>query len=212
MYDGVVDYYFKKCPKFVELLDSIRSQYPPERYQALAIYVATSVKAPTHELGSIVQYLLIGENALDWHLKKVNLVEGKDIDFSDGDTRAVFLNLMPDATKNDVLSFVEANWQEIKQALDRSHPNRRRKTVEIRRINDWLQIAEKVYLYKKKGEFNKEDFYSDLAHDFGVTSTEVKAHAKHYRPLMKLKYPSFKPDENSGDMPYSESYEGDRKQ
>ena len=212
MYNGVVDYYFKKCPKFIELLDSIRGQYSVERHQALAVFVASVTKIPTHELGLIVRYLITGESSTEWQLEKVGLVEGKDIDMSDGDTRAVFLNLMPDATKEDVLNFVENNWKEVRQSLDRNFPNRKRKTVEIRRLNDWLQIAEKVYLYKKEGEFNKEDFYSDLAHDFGVTATEVKTHAKHYRPLMKLKYPSFKPDENSDDMTYSESYEGDSKQ
>lgn len=212
MYNGVVDYYFKKCPKFVELLGSIRSQYPHERYQALAIFVASVTKIPTHELGSVVQYLLAGESSAGWRLEKVSVLEGRDVDMSDGDTRAVFLNLMPDATKEDVLNFIENNWKEVRQSLDRNFPNRKRKTVEIRRLNDWLQIAERVYLYKKKGEFNKEDFYSDLAHDFGITSTEVKAHAKRYRPLMKLKYPSFKPDENSANMTYSESYEGDSKQ
>lgn len=212
MYDGVVDYYFKKCPKFVELLDAIRNQYPVERYQALAIFVASVIKMPTHELTVIINYLVTGDSSHEGQLEKISLVEGESIDLSDGDTRAVFLNLMPDATKDDVLNFVEANWQEVKRALDRNFPNRKRKTVEIRRLDDWLQIAEKVYFYKKEGEFTKEDFYSDLAHDFGIPSAEVKVHAKRYRTLMKLKYPSFKPDENSDDMTYSRSHEGDRKQ
>ena len=211
MQGSLTEYYLTECPNFVELLDAVRDLYPVERYQGLSMFIASVIKIPTHELGLIKNYLLTGEHSSDLVLEKVAVMSGEDIDMSDGDMRAVFLSLMPDAKKHDVLNFVEGNWREIKQALDRNFPNRRLKIIEIRYLNKWLEIAEKAYFYKKEGNFNKEDFYADLASDYGITATEVKGHAKHYRTLMKLKHPHFKPDEESDDIAYSIYYEGDSK-
>ncbi len=210
---GALNFYFGNCREFVGLLDAIRDNYEPHRYNYLSLILSRTLKIPMHEVVLIQLYLLTGRFEPSAYFSKVLVLTGEDIYNAEyPDKKSVFLNLMPDATKDDVVNYVESNWPEVREILDSNFPKRKRRTVEIRRLNDWLQIAEKVYLYKKEGEFNKEDFYSDLAHDYGIPSSEVKAHAKHYRPLMKLKYPSFKPDENSDDMTYSESYEGDRRQ
>lgn len=186
---NIAEYYFEQCPEFVDLLDAVREKHPESRYKDFATLICNTLNIPIHEVGIIFVYLLSGKRMFDISFDKVSIVTGEDIN-----PGFVHLRLLPDTTQQDLLDFATNNWKKAKRALDDNFPNRKRKTVEIAKLNDWLEIADKVYLYKKEGLPNKQMFYENLAHNYEIKSTEVQKYAKRYEVLMALKHPSFELD------------------
>ena len=194
MSHSIVEYYFEQCPEFVDLLDVVRERYPESKYKNYATLICTTLNIPMHEVSIILVYLLSGKRIFDISFDKVSVATGEDVN-----PQFVYLRLLPDATQQDVLDFATNNWKQVKKVLDANFPNRKRKTVEIPKLNDWLEIADKVYLYKKEGLPNKQMFYENLALNYKIKSTEVQKYAKRYKILMALKHPSFESDVKSTD-------------
>ncbi len=189
---GVLDFYFAECPEFVDLLDAIREKHEPQEYHQLSLFVGHILKVPMHEVGLVQLYLFNGRYDSSLYFPKVSVVTAEDIYAAVyPDKKAVYLSLMPDATKEDVSNFIETRWQEARQKLNENFPKRKRRTVKIERLNDWLEIADKVYTYTGG---SKQRFYENLAINYAIPSTDIQAYAKTYRPLMELKHPSFESD------------------
>lgn len=186
---NIAEYYFKHCPEFIDLLDAVREKYPENKYKNFSSLICATLNIPMHEVGIIFTYLISGKQMFDIDFDKVTVVTGESID-----SRFVYLRLLPDTTQQDILDFATHNWKQAKKALGDNFPNRKRKTVEMPKLNDWLEIADKVYLYKKEGLPNKQIFYENLALNYKVKATEVQKYAKRYEVLMALKHPSFELD------------------
>lgn len=192
---GVLDYYFGKCPEFIDLLDIIREKHESQEYHQLSLFICHILKIPMHEIGLVQLYLFTGKYNPSVYFPNVAVVTGEDIYTAEyPDKKAVYLHLLPDTSRDDVLNFIEHNWQEVRGTLNENFPKRKRTTKPIDKLNDWLTIAERVYKYTKQKDFNKEAFYADLAVEFDIEPSDVKAYAKQYRPLMDLKYPLFESD------------------
>lgn len=179
-----LDVYFKS-KRFRKRLDDIRKTTSnPSELKVLAFQVTNKLGMKTDHTTVISNYLLTGKYIPRYN-SSIQLIDQSSTPIDPiADRIGVAIELNEDTIKKELHDFIDANWQDIKGLLDRNYPGRKKRFEEIRRIDDYLAIADKLNAMPDGSQ--KARKAEELAVDYNLPGTaEVYDIAAKYKSILE---------------------------
>lgn len=196
---GDLDVYFKS-KHFLKRLDEIRAiSNDPTDLKAYAFNIVYKMKLLNIHAGVIAHYLQTGEyDPLATSRSSIQIIDkGQQIIPGTKNPRqtykwaaptldiGVYIELDGNMSQEELVSFIEDknNWTLIKESLDANYKGRKKRFAPVRRIDDYLAIADIMNAITKGAE--KSDKAAELAvHYRGLDISDIYKLAKKYKSIL----------------------------
>lgn len=183
-----LDVYFES-KRFRMRLDEIRALGKPLHYYPLyAMRIVIKLKLPPEHQEVILHYLCTGEYRPQASISPILVLDRRQqlIPTEDNPRQSykffessqkvlrqgVAMELNSDTRKEELMSFIDENWSIIKKSLNINYPKRTKRFTPVRRIDDWLAIADTLNRIKDRHKRAKRAI--DLAVMYSKNSPKAK--------------------------------------
>jgi hypothetical protein len=194
---GDLDVYFNS-KRFIKRLDEIRGfSSDPIDLKAYASNVADKSGMLIIHTGVVWHYLITGK----YDPSKTTRSQIQIIDkgrrmapqslypeqafqwINDIENVGVLIEIDGETSQEELIAFVskKKNWAAIKEALDANYTKRKKLFRPVKRIDDYLAVADKLNRKFPRGDKTKME--AKLSDDYNIDIADIRRIAKHYRTI-----------------------------